>query len=162
MDRDNHKLSAGSRARSATSLAIYAVLVFGALAGCPVLAHHSFAAVFDPDRLVSVTGIATRLELSNPHALLHVEVTNDSGEIAHWLVEMPGKLSLARRGWTDDTVMPGTTVTAIGNPARDGSTLMWWQRIQLTDGTELLFPALADQLAIEEQRRERVRRAREE
>ena len=108
---------------------------------------------------MSVTGTATRLELLNPHALLHVEVTNEDGVIENWLVEMPGKLSLARRGWTDTTVEPGTTVTAIGYAARDGSHLMWWQRIRFTDGTELLFPALADQLAIEEQRRERVRNA---
>jgi hypothetical protein len=143
------------------SLAMVTALLLAVLAARPVWSHHSFAAVFDPDSLVSVTGTATRLELSNPHAYLHVEVTDDDGAIENWIIEMPGKLSLARRGWTDDTIAQGTTVTAIGHPARDGSTRMGWQRIQFSDGTELLFPALADQLAIEEQRRERARRARE-
>ncbi|MGI9259608.1 MAG: DUF6152 family protein [Gammaproteobacteria bacterium] len=152
--------SVGGRAFYARSLSMLAALLLAALAARPVFAHHSFAAVFDPESLVTVTGTATRLELSNPHAYLHVEVTGDDGEIENWLIEMPGKLSLARRGWTDDTITQGATVTAIGHPARDGSTRMGWQRIQLSDGTELLFPALADQLAIEEQRRERARRAR--
>ena len=150
------------KAPAARPAALFAALALAALVHESGLAHHSFAAVFDPERLVSVTGTAIRLELVNPHAYLHVEVINDGDEIENWRIEMPGKLSLARRGWTDDTVTPGTTLTAIGNPARDGSTLMWWQRIQFTDGTELLFPALADQLAIEEQRRERARRARGE
>ncbi len=152
--------SVDSRALSARLLAIISAIVFAAFVDHPVLAHHAFSAVYDTERLMSVTGTATRLELVNPHAYLHVEVINDGDEIENWLIEMPGKLSLARRGWTDDTIAPGTTVTAIGNPARDGSTRMGWQRIQMPDGSELLFPALADQLAIEEQRRERARRAR--
>jgi hypothetical protein len=119
-------------------------------------AHHSFAASYDPARLVTVEGIVTGLQLVNPHAIIQVNVTNDSGEVEAWLIEMPGKLSLARRGWTDETVIPGETVTAVGNPSLTGKNAMWWQRVTLADGTELLFPALADQLAIEEQRAERV------
>ena len=119
-------------------------------------AHHSFAATYDPARLVTVEGIVTGLQLVNPHAIIHVNVTNDSGEVEDWLIEMPGKLSLARRGWTDETIIPGETVTAVGNPSLTGKNAMWWQRVTLTDGTELLFPALADQLAIEAHRRERV------
>ncbi|HEY5623746.1 MAG TPA: DUF6152 family protein [Gammaproteobacteria bacterium] len=122
-------------------------------------AHHSAAAVFDMSNLVSVTGTVSRLELTNPHALVYLSATGNDGATEEWIVEMPGKLSLARRGWTDETLEPGATLTATGHPARDGSPMMWWQRIRLEDGSELLFPALADQLAIEEQRRERLRRA---
>ncbi len=121
--------------------------------------HHSFAATYDPGQLVTVEGIVTKLVLNNPHATIHVNVENDTGETEDWLIEMPGKLSLARRGWTDETLIPGDTVAVTGNPSLTGKTAMWWQRLKLNDGTELLFPALADQLAIEAARRERIRQA---
>ena len=132
------------------------------IGGHPANAHHAAAAVFDMSNLVSITGTVSRLDLKNPHALIYLSVARVDGAAEEWIIEMPGKLSLARRGWTDDTLEQGTTVTATGHPARDGATMMWWQRIRLENGSELLFPALADQLAIEEQRRGRLRRASEE
>ena len=122
-------------------------------------AHHSFPAVYDPAQLVTVAGVVTRLDLTNPHAIIHLTVADSDGSTQIWRIEMPGKLSLVRRGWTDQTLLPGDTVTAIGHPSLTGDPAMWWQRVQLADGTEYLAPALADLLAVEAQRRERVRQA---
>jgi hypothetical protein len=121
-------------------------------------AHHSFPAVYDPAQLVTVEGEVTRLDLTNPHAFIYLAATDDNGATVDWVIEMPGKLSLVRRGWTDETLRPGDNVTAIGHPSLSGEPAMWWQRVQLADGTEYLFPALADQLAVEAERRERARR----
>jgi hypothetical protein len=122
-------------------------------------AHHSFPAVYDPAQLVTVAGVVTRLDLTNPHANIYLAVRNSDGSAEDWRIEMPGKLSLVRRGWTDETLVPGDAVTAIGHPSLTGEPAMWWQRVQLADGTEYLAPSLADQLAVEAQRRERARQA---
>ena len=121
-------------------------------------AHHSFPAVYDPALLVTVEGVVTRLDLTNPHAFIYLAVPDDNDGTVDWVIEMPGKLSLVRRGWTDETLLQGDNVTAIGHPSLSGDPAMWWQRVRVADGTEYLFPALADQLVVEAERRERIRR----
>ncbi len=159
-ERGKRSLVASELVHLEVEYAIVATAAFAVLALSPQAsqAHHSFPAVYDPARLVSVTGVITNLELTNPHAIIYIDVTNDSGEIEGWVIEMPGKLSLARRGWTDETVVPGESITATGHPSRGGANAMWWQRMTIADGSELLFPALADQLAIEALRREQAPR----
>lgn len=137
-------------------LLAFLVLLIGAAE-----AHHSFPAVYDPAQLVTVKGEVVRLDLTNPHSFIYLAVTDANGATVDWAIEMPGKLSLVRRGWTDKTLLPGVKVTAIGYPSLSGDPAMWWQRVQLADGTEYLFPALADQLAVEAERRERARRLSE-
>ena len=65
-------------------------------------AHHAFRVIYDFSRTETIEGTVVRLELVNPHARLYVDVADENGEMAQWVVEGPGKLSLARRGWTDD------------------------------------------------------------
>lgn len=134
-------------------------LASAAFAPALALAHHAYRVAYDVSRTESLVGQVVRLELVNPHAKLFVDVTNEDGDVVQWIVEGPGKLSLARRGWTDDTFVAGETISAVGNPSSAGYNAMWLLRIVKSDGTELMDPLTADALAIEEERRERIRQA---
>ena len=118
--------------------------------------HHSNSVDFDVNRLITINGSVTELQLINPHSRIFLDVTNDAGEIENWTVAMAGKLALVRRGWTDDILSKGDRVTVIGNPSHTGKPAVWFKRILMEDGTELLDPLLDDVLKIDEQRRQRV------
>ena len=131
--------------------------IAAALVGSHASSHHASVVEYDHGRTETIRGNVTGLELVNPHTLVYLDVLNENGETEQWVIEGPGKLSLARRGWTDDTVTSGDTVTATGHPTHSGRKAMWLERIVLPDGREFLDPAYEDELAIEAQRRERVR-----
>lgn len=139
----------------------FTTLALASITLAPLLAqaHHAYRVAYDVTRTESLEGQVVRLELVNPHARLFVDVTNEDGDVVQWMVEGPGKLSLARRGWTDDTFTVGETISALGNPSSAGHNAIWLLRIVKSDGTELMDPLTADALAIEEERRERIRRA---
>lgn len=122
-------------------------------------AHHSVAAVYDMDRLVTVEGIVSDVQLINPHGVIAIDVVSDRGSSQTWRVEMPGKLSLARRGWTDDTVAIGDRLVIAGNPARSEAPELFWKTITLEDGSKLVAPGEEDAQSIEELRRQRIREA---
>ena len=126
------------------------------------LAHHAFVAVYDPGQTTTIEGVFTGLELVNPHARIYIDVAAEDGGAEQWTVEAAGKLSLARRGWTDDMFRQGEVITATGNPANSGANAMWLVRIVKSDGSEYFSPLAEDTNAIEAERRERARRAREQ
>ena len=138
-----------------------AVIVAFAATTSPLgtVAHHASGAVYDSSTTTAIEGAFAGLELVNPHTWVRISMAADSGEAEEWTIEAPGKLSLARRGWTDTLFSPGETLTAFGHPAWSGGNAMWLVRIVKSDGTEYWDPAEEDALAIEAERRERVRRA---
>ena len=103
----------------------------------PVDAHHSFAAVFDVDTSVAVSGTVTKVEWMNPHAWIYIDVDNDDGESTNWAFELGSPNGLMRRGWTRKTVQVGDTINVAGYRARDGSNRGNVKSIVLADGTEL-------------------------
>lgn len=121
-----------------------------------IQAHHAYANIFDMKSVSQIEGKVVKLDLQNPHTSLHLEVTNDQGTIENWVLEGPGKVSLARRGWTDDMFEEGEQVTVHGNPSVQGKKTMWLDRVIKADGTEMIDPLVADALAIEEERRARL------
>lgn len=125
-------------------------------------AHHAFIAVYDPRETRTIEGTFAGLELVNPHARVYIDVTAENGSVEQWTVEAAGKLSLARRGWTDDMFRQGEVITAVGNPALSGDNAMWMVRIVRSNGSEYYAPNVEDANAIEAERRERARRAREQ
>src|SRR4051812_22843084 len=78
--------------------------------------HHSFSAVYDDTRTISVTGVVTQFRFVNPHALLFVDVTDESGKINKWTVEFAGRLNLSEVGWTAESIKSGERLTVTGNP----------------------------------------------
>jgi hypothetical protein len=94
------------------------------LAAMPVLAHHSFQAEYDENKLVTVNGRVTKVAWTNPHVILHMDVRDDSGKVADWQMELASPNGLLRQGWKLDSLKPGDQVTVSGYAARDGSHLV--------------------------------------
>ncbi|HSR06590.1 MAG TPA: DUF6152 family protein [Bryobacteraceae bacterium] len=101
------------------------------LVAMPVLAHHSFQAEYDENKLVTVNGTVTKVAWINPHVMLNVDVRDDSGKVANWEMELASPNGLLRQGWKLDSLKPGDQVTVSGYAARDGSHLVNARRVIL-------------------------------
>ncbi len=117
---------------------LYAGLAIGACAlWVPVSAHHSFAAVFDRDQPVELTGTVTDVEWLNPHVWFYVDVQDESGEIENWGFEMGSPNGLIRRGWNHNSLRVGDEVSVVGVLARDGSQRAAVRTVTLSTGQSL-------------------------
>lgn len=86
------------------------------------LAHHSFAAEFDADKPVSITGIVTKVEWANPHVWIYLNVEDEeSGEVTNWGAELGPPHLLQRRGWRKNTLTIGTEIEVEAFMSRNGS-----------------------------------------
>ena len=115
---------------------IYAfLLVFAVgLPGGRAFAHHSFAAVFDADKPVTLKGIVVKWEMMNPHGWITVDVTGPNGEKVRWMVETSNPNGLMRLGWTKNSLKPGDPITVEACKAKDGSNTANAARVTLADG----------------------------
>jgi len=91
------------------------------LAVRPVVAHHAFAAEFDADKPVTLTGTVTKIEWTNPHTWFYIDVKDQTGKVANWGLEMGSPNGLMRNGWTRNSMKIGHEVTVEASRARDGS-----------------------------------------
>jgi uncharacterized protein DUF6152 len=102
------------------------------LAGGSAAAHHSFAAEFDADKPITLTGIVTKVEWTNPHAWIYFNVKDPAtGEVTNWGAEMGPPHGLQRRGWRRDTLKIGEQVTVAGSLAKNGTKRMNASRVTL-------------------------------
>ena len=116
-----------------TKLAALLALAFSASV-LPMEAHHSFAAEYDATKAVRITGLISKVEWTNPHSYLNVDVKDDHGKLSTWTCEGGAPNALSRRGFRKNDIKIGDTVTIDGYGAKDGSHLMDARRITLTDG----------------------------
>jgi hypothetical protein len=138
-------------------LRAFAFLVISLLLSGRVLAHHSFAAVFDGRQTTDIEGVVTEFNFVNPHTTMALEVASADGSLRTRIVEFDGELNLINAGWTRETIQVGERVRVHGNPQRDGGDRVWFLSLTREDGSELMRPMLERQKALEEQRRQRVR-----
>jgi hypothetical protein len=117
-----------------------AFLLIATLCSTSTSAHHSFGVVFDANKPVTLTGTVTKLEWTNPHSHLYIDVKDDGGKVVAWTLEGYPATVLSRTGWKrDETVKVGDTVTIFGWRARDGSAVAHLRQATLADGRKLFF-----------------------
>ena len=97
-------------------------------------AHHSFAAEFDRNSPVTLTGLVTRVDWGNPHIWVFMDVKDDSGKVSNWGVEGGAPNALFRNGWRKDSLKVGDTVTVEGFKSKDGLPRANANRVTLPDG----------------------------
>jgi hypothetical protein len=104
-----------------------------ALLGSSASAHHSFSAEFDSDKPITLTGIVTNVEWTNPHVWFYINVKDEaSGQVVNWGAEMGPTHGLQRTGWRRDTLKVGESVTVSGFLARNGENRMNARTVTLT------------------------------
>jgi hypothetical protein len=103
---------------------VVAALLTALAAAVPAHAHHSFPAQYDASKPITLTGKVTRVEWTNPHIFIYVDVPNEAtGEVVNWALEMGGPNALLRLGWKRDSLKVDDLITVEGSLARDGSNL---------------------------------------
>lgn len=106
----------------------------------PLAAHHSFGAEYDTSKPISLTGTITKIDWTNPHSFLFLDVKDDKGEVVNWKLEGYPPGVLYRTGWRKDiTIKVGDTVTITGWRSRDSSNLAHSREVTLPDGRKLFF-----------------------
>jgi hypothetical protein len=100
-------------------------------------AHHAFAAEYDENKRVTVSGTVTKFEWNNPHAVLYVDGKDASGRIASWTFEMGSPNGLLHRGWTRTALKKGDQITLEGFAAKDGSNKANAATVTMPDGRKL-------------------------
>ena len=109
---------------------ISALLLSGA-----VSAHHSLVGEFDTTVDLEVRGAITKVEWTNPHIWIYLDVTAANGQVEKWECEMGSPNQLIRQGWKKEDLPIGTVIRAQANPAREGEHICSTRRITLDDGT---------------------------
>ena len=128
--------------RLAAASAVTLTLVFLAAAR-PAHSHHSFAAQYDASKPITLTGKITKVEWTNPHVYVYVDVRDEkTGEVANWALEIGGgPNSLIRQGWSRDSLKADDVINVEGSLARDGSRLASAQSIVLAATGKRVFSA---------------------
>jgi hypothetical protein len=125
------------RAKLALAIASVAVLLVTAVA--PAWAHHAFAAEFDAKKEVKFKATVTRMEWTNPHVWIHVDVKQPDGSVEKWAIEAGTPNVLYRRGFTKESLLPGTQILVDGYRAKDGTHRANGRDLTLPDGRTLFL-----------------------
>jgi hypothetical protein len=116
-------------------------IFFGALFGfmivsAPIFAHHGNSA-YDMSKTVPMKATVTKFEYSNPHTQVYYDVTDDKGNVEHWVAETTNPAMLNRVGWSRDTLKVGDQVVLFVNPNKVGAKITFLQKVVFSDGKEL-------------------------
>jgi hypothetical protein len=113
------------------------LVVIGSGLVSDAVAHHSFAAEFDPDSRGSVSGTIKRVQFTNPHVRYRLDVVSDNGEIQEWELQTSSVTSLRGANWVRDSLQVGDVVTAEGQLGRNGAHKLFIRELRKADGSLL-------------------------
>ena len=113
------------------------------LAAAPAVAHHAFAADFDANQPVTLTGAVSKIEWVNPHSWIHIDVKGSDGKVVTWAIETIGPNALMRRGWKRDTLKIGDVVVVNGYKAKNGMPVANGRSVKLPNGQDMAVGASA-------------------
>ncbi|HSC13775.1 MAG TPA: DUF6152 family protein [Gammaproteobacteria bacterium] len=116
-----------------------AVVLLAAVAR-PIAAHHSFGAEYDVRQPITLTGVLTKVEWTNPHTHIYLDVKDEQGKVVNWQLEGYPPVALHRIGWRQNVTMKvGDTLTVTGWRARDGGSWGHSREITLPSGEKMMF-----------------------
>ena len=100
----------------------------------PVVAHHSFAVEYDKEKPIEGSGVVSKVEWTNPHMRIYVDVADANGVVTTWNLELGSPNSVLRRGWTRSDIKPGDKISFKGYGGRTVLTRSVADAITLADG----------------------------
>src|ERR1700685_427285 len=127
-----------------TTFRVLAVSAGLFLASLPALAHHSFAAEFDVKQPITLKGTVTKVEWTNPHVWIYIDVTNDNGAVEHWQCENGAPNALARMGWTRHSLSVGDKITIESFRAKNADNTANARQVILADGRKVFSGSAED------------------
>jgi hypothetical protein len=106
------------------------------LTAAPAMAHHSFAAEYDSNNLITLTGVITRVDWTNPHMYIHIDVKDAAGKVASWSLEGYPPNTLKRTGFARASLKEGDTITITAYKSKDGSNTGAGREVTFSDGSK--------------------------
>ena len=119
-----------------SKLAAVLVACLWLLAAAPVWAHHSFAAEYDSKQLITLKGVITKVEWTNPHIYFYIDVKDANGEVTNWSLEGSPPNTLKRTGFTRDDFKIGEEITVTAYKAKDGTNTAASREVTFSGGTK--------------------------
>jgi hypothetical protein len=122
-------------------LMVFLLGVGASMVSLPLCAHHGNAA-YDTGKTVTVKGTVTQWLWSNPHCVLQLDVTDDSGKLAHWVVETENPSSMVNAGWSKQAIKVGDQISVTVLPVKNGNPVGRIVEVLLPNGQKLSGPHL--------------------
>lgn len=139
LHKDRVEISKDTQMKNKQLATFVGAIVFLLFSG-PVLAHHG-RSNYDVTGTATVKGIVTEFEWVNPHALIHLDVTGENGNVEKWIAETNSPNTLSRQGWSRNTVKTGDEITLVGHRVKGGGNYINFSKITFADG-RVLTPAI--------------------